>query len=313
MVKTLISILNWNNAESTIQCVQSLHSLQNVNYSIVVIDNGSEDNSVNELRKIFPDLLIHLAGENLGFAAGHELAIRHLKEDDYHYLWIINNDTIVEPNSLINLLKAVDELGDNALYSSIPFRQRDDDTIAFYSKYLLTPTYPKNTLHDYLPITMTELFGYEKSPKEVSALPGSCLLIPRAVIESYGFMSHDYFLYGEEIDYCFRLKGLDIPSYLVPTSYIYHEGEGSTKASSRLGDVVRYYRTRNVILKNMRFDTWFITLMSIFFNTRLAIFTILMSIFSRNKDIATGIMIFRGVLDAIVGNLGKTIPPEDYI
>ena len=98
--KVYILILNWNNGADTIDCVRSCLSLEGQDGHILVIDNGSTDGSVAEIRKTYPTLEIIQTGENLGFAGGNNVGIRHALERDADYVWLLNNDTTAEPQAL---------------------------------------------------------------------------------------------------------------------------------------------------------------------------------------------------------------------
>ncbi len=95
-----IIILNWNNHKDTIECVESCLKLDYSPYEIVIVDNASKDNSESILRKAFPCLKLIQTGANLGYAGGNNAGIRYALENNSEYIWLVNNDAVVDPQAL---------------------------------------------------------------------------------------------------------------------------------------------------------------------------------------------------------------------
>ena len=103
-----IIILNWNGKHDTCECIDSARKLNYPNYEIIVVDNGSEDESVQFLGKKYPDILILENGANLGYAEGNNRAIKYAIEQEFDYILLLNNDAVVDPqilNSFISVSK----------------------------------------------------------------------------------------------------------------------------------------------------------------------------------------------------------------
>src|SRR5258708_37168408 len=115
MSKIFIVILNWNQPELTIDCVESLQKIKvdkNQEIKIVIVDNGSSDNSVALFRKLHPKKLsleVMETNSNLGFAGGNNIGINYALHKNADYVMILNNDTIVDPNLLVSLTKNMDK------------------------------------------------------------------------------------------------------------------------------------------------------------------------------------------------------------
>src|ERR1700733_4636948 len=125
--KVCVVLLNWNNWQDTSRCIASLRRMRTSSYLLLVVDNGSSNNSVNYLRGIYPDLEILETGRNLGFAGGCNVGIRHGLANGADFIWLLNNDTEVHPdalNALIKKAEADSRLGGvgSAIYS---MTQRD--------------------------------------------------------------------------------------------------------------------------------------------------------------------------------------------
>ena len=103
-MKILIVVLNWNSREMTRDCLASLLAMEGDAFKILVIDNGSRDGSVAFLRETFPEIEVIANGRNLGFAGGCNVGMKRAVAENFEYVLLINNDTVVQPNLLAELL-----------------------------------------------------------------------------------------------------------------------------------------------------------------------------------------------------------------
>ena len=112
---TYIIVLNYNAYKDTIDCLESIVSLKSKYYKIVLIDNASTDFSIDKINKWAVDnnyngIEIFKSKNNNGYSSGNNLGIRYaLKQDDCKYIWILNNDTIVDSHSLNHLVNKSDK------------------------------------------------------------------------------------------------------------------------------------------------------------------------------------------------------------
>src|SRR4051812_8638607 len=98
--KVFVCILNWNKSDETLACVSSVLAQDYPNFRVVVIDNGSTDESALALRKLAPPVEIIEHVENLGFTGGCNVGMRYALAHDGDYVWLLNNDCDCEPNTL---------------------------------------------------------------------------------------------------------------------------------------------------------------------------------------------------------------------
>lgn len=101
-------VLNWNGWKDTVECIDSCLKLTYTNFRILIVDNGSTDNSESILRECFPSVEFIQTGENLGFAGGNNVGIRYALEQGAVYVWLLNNDTVVDSKALDELLKVAE-------------------------------------------------------------------------------------------------------------------------------------------------------------------------------------------------------------
>ena len=251
--KVLISILNWNAPANTIKTVQSVLLSDYKEYSILLLDNNSIDNSETILKNSFPDCRFIKMKSNLGYAGAHKVAATIARKENFDLLWILNNDVEVYPSSLSELVNAYKRNGD-ALFGSVSINS-DGETIDFAGGLEIG----NNNLFD--GHSGYNLFGgkrideVEILERQVSGLQGSSFLIPVNIIIKYGFINTRFFLYGEETDYCYRLKKkFNIPSFIVPTSRVVHHGGGSFVQNEKLQWIRIYYTTRNGNLVHKKYQ-----------------------------------------------------------
>ena len=304
-----ISVLNWNRPDQTLACLKSLESLEYDHYHIVVVDNASQDDSVALLSGIEHVSFIQSA-ENRGYAGGHQLAAECAQADGAQLLWILNNDLTVQPDTLRELVTAY-QAHPSGIYGSVPLQSAsitdiDSAAVQFPRKYFRMPfrqqlfvLRPYDTYHRLFP---------ERRPQAVASLSGASLLIPLRVIEQYGFMDTSYFLYLEEVDYCFRLRQHNIPSIVVPTSIVFHRRSQSSEENEAVKCMIIYYRTRNQLLFIRRYNASFFFVWGLLRNIFMFVLVCLTKGRSGRRRSKC---ILRGSLDAISNKRGKTFAPED--
>lgn len=273
---TYIVVLNWNGWQDTIACLESLLTMDAINYRIVVCDNGSTDGSLKALvdwanggrktRSPGNILLSHLArqeshavahtcfhadslrsrcsehdhpiifldnGANLGFAAGNNTGIQYaLSQPDMTHVWLLNNDTVVEPTTLQNMLaRLAKDPGAGCCGSVIKFY--DDPTVIQAvggCSFNSITGIASETLGRYATkVSHEEISHYEKTMDYIS---GASYLVTRQYLETVGLMEEDYFLYYEEIDWAMRNAG-QFRQVIAADAIVYHR-EGSSIGSASL-------------------------------------------------------------------------------
>jgi GT2 family glycosyltransferase len=307
----VISLLNWMSYEDTMQCVRSIQQLSYSNFQIIIRDNASPNDSYEQLKKSFPDLRVERAVENRGFAAGHYenyLIAKELKADLF---WILNSDLEVHPESLNALVDAYHKHG-NHIYGSVSLNPAQQDLIDFGGAPYTEKSTTQLHYNSWKGRPLKELQTQHPELYEVESVEGSSMLIPMAIIEKCGFMKLDFFMYGEEVEYCYRCRKHDICSYLCTRSIIKHKNEGSLKSSENLRFVPIYYRKRNIIrLKKELFK------MSIFklYNEDDNIFVLLKSLIKGHlkKPKLDSYYFALAQIHGLVGIKGKIIKPEKLL
>lgn len=301
----VVSVVNWNTADATIRCLRSLQVMTYPNFRVVVVDNASIDASAVRIKHSCPWVTVLESPSNCGFAAGHDIARRQAEQWLGAAVWLVNSDAVVDPLALTYLVAAWQEQGD-AIFGGVPLVRRESGAVwlNFPQKYLRESVTPHSFQRDE-DVEFTEQWQ-TRGPFRVSAVPGSSLFIPLGLVRVFGWMDKAWFLYCEEIDYCYRLRKLGVRSMLVPKSHIWHHGGGSHTFSTRVTDCIHYYRARNEIVLAKRHG-------SRLFAGLIALKKACRGAYVGLSNPLRAAMIWRGILHALSGRMGKMIAPEDAL
>ncbi len=247
-----IIIVNWNSREDLKECFESLFKISYKNYEVIMVDNGSKDDSVEFVEKNFPKVFIAKSKVNLGFAGGNNLGF---KESHGEYILLLNNDTIVPPDFLGELVNFMEKRKDVGIVQpkilfhrpGTPLHHRINSVGSFFlsTGFLYHLNYGKNDSK------ISQQF-------EILSAYGACFLARRSLIDKIGLFDDDYFAYFEETDLSQRvwLSGLKV--MIDPSSTIYHKG---AKTSQKLPTAfIQYHSFKNRLqtyLKNLSFSNLF--------------------------------------------------------
>ncbi|MBI4058735.1 glycosyltransferase family 2 protein [Candidatus Microgenomates bacterium] len=223
-----IIILNYNAKDFIIKCLQSIKRSVAGKYSweIIVSDNASTDGSIEELKVQSEKFKIIENKNNLGFAKGNNVAIPGAKG---RYILFLNPDTEVEKNTFVSMIKFMDEnseVGAATCQVNAPGGGLDDGAHrgfptpwnAFCHFFGLENLFPKSRLFSGYTL------GYmsRHNIHEIDALTGAFMIVRREAGEQVGWWDEDYFWYGEDLDFCYRLKKSNWKIMYVPTVSILH-------------------------------------------------------------------------------------------
>ena len=291
-----IIVLNWNGRDDTLECLKSLQQINYDNYKIVIVDNGSEDDSVSEMKRLFPEIKIIENKKNLGFAGGNNVGMKYAVENEADYVLLINNDTTVDENFLSELVKTgesdkkIGAVGSKIYFHSEPNR-------IWFAGGKVNWLKNKGT---HLGLNEMDNGQYDEI-SEVDYLTGCCLLIKREVIERIGVLAKDYFLYYEDTDFSARVKNAGYKIMYVPKSKIYHKISRSTKPGS---PSYIYYHVRNGLVMAKRNGSFLNKIILYFYCVFLFLKQIIKIIFLPQKR-NWAYAVLRGEKDFLLGKMGK--------
>lgn len=289
--KVAIIVLNWNGWRDTIEYLESVEKLTYPNYEVVIIDNGSADNSVERIKEWVlarssllggkpdldsmgvnlsagrtrvilrsPRITLLYSEENLGFCRGNNLGMEYAFSRGADYSLVLNNDTILTADCLFPLIDTIEKHEHVGIVGGLILHDSN--------KSLIWHTGCK--FNQYLESQLL-YFGTEINglclPKliQVDAVSGCMMMVPKRVFEQVGGFDERFFLWSEAWDYCLRVKKHGYPITVVTDSKIYHK---VSKSQGKLSALSYYYGTRNRLLlkrlhlplgRRIAFMGWFFT------------------------------------------------------
>ncbi len=250
MIDLTVLIVNWNTKDYLLDCLKALtNSDEGLSREIIVVDNGSQDGSVGELKRFF--LTVHLIENknNLGFA---KAVNQGLRKASGKYLLLLNPDTRLKEGVLETLFSFMEENQEVAVAGPqlLNWDGSKQNSIANFPS-LATELLNKSLLRWLFP---QKYPGKEKdylNPIEVDSVIGACLMVRGEAIEKVGLLDEDYFLFLEETDWCYRMKKAGWKIYHVPQTMVYHfQGKSAEREKKRAK--VEYYRSRYIFFKKNR-------------------------------------------------------------
>lgn len=234
-----IVIVNYNTKDLLKQTIESvINNTKGIEYEIWVVDNSSKDGSVEMVQEEFKDVKLIASKENLGFPKGNNVAI---KKATGRYILLLNSDTKVIGDNLQHCVSYMDqheEIGALGCKVELP-----DGTLDHACKRGF-PT-PEASLYYFLKLNKimknkrkygayTASYLGEDEIGEVDALMGAFMMIPRTVIDKIGMLDEEFFMYGEDIDWCYRIKEAGYKIMYYPKEKIIHyKGSSSKKKKAK--------------------------------------------------------------------------------
>ncbi|MCU0533217.1 MAG: glycosyltransferase family 2 protein [Hydrococcus sp. Prado102] len=241
--KISIIILNWNGKKDTLECLKSVQKIEYKNYEVVVVDNGSSDGSVQAIKSHFKDVKIIENGANLGFAEGNNKGIAYALEQGTDYVFLLNNDTIVESKILNNFLEVTEEYSEVGIFAAKIYYYDEPNKI-WYAGAAWLPQKARFTQLGFNQID--DGFSWNEI-KETAYACGCALLIKANVIKKIGMLEPKYFLTWEETDWCYKAYRAGYKCLFVPKAIVWHKVSASFSGGNQ-GLLVRYFMERNRLL-----------------------------------------------------------------
>jgi GT2 family glycosyltransferase len=242
--KLSIIIVSWNVREDLLGCLKSVRDNKpSDEYEVIVVDNASSDGTVECIRREFPTVTLIANEQNWGFAGANNEGIQ---KAEGQYILLLNPDTIVHKTSLDTLICFMDSNPNVGACGPKPLNI-DGMTQASVRRF---PTF-RGALHRYTILRnlgifrksynnwLMKDFGYDKQT-DVEQLMGAALMVRRSAIEQVGMMDERFFMYYEEVDFCYRLKQRGWRIVFVPEATITHLGGRSAGQVPAARRVMRF-------------------------------------------------------------------------
>ncbi|MEK3725851.1 glycosyltransferase family 2 protein [Paenibacillus sp. FSL H8-0034] len=230
-----VIILNYNTCQLTLNAIKSVYDSQtSYSYEIIVVDNHSTDNSVMEIKRRHPDVRLIENPSNDGFSKGNNIGI---KIAIGRYILLLNSDTIMGSDSLQTMIAFMDQnssigaagckivLPDGSLDKACK-RGFPTPSASFYYAFGISKLFPK------VPRFNQYQLGYLDPDQDypVDCLVGAFMMVRKQVMDQVGMLDEEFFMYGEDIDWCYRIKqgGWQI-HYYPYTQIVHHKGASSRR------------------------------------------------------------------------------------
>jgi len=218
-------VLNWNGWADTLECLSALKECRYPSLTIIVVDNGSTDDSAARIKSAHPDILVLESGSNLGFSGGNNIGIRHALATGANYVWLLNNDTKPASDALSALVaKALTDKRIGAVAS-----------ICYHADESLT-------VQAWAGSRINLWIGYGRmctEPHEddwFHSLNGTSMLLSKEVLEDVGLLDERFFLYWEDTEFCLRLRKKGWRIAAAAESRVLHKVNASTAGNKLLLD-----------------------------------------------------------------------------
>lgn len=236
-----IVVLNRRGRSYTIACLRAVAALSYPNTSLVLIDNGCQDFSADEVAQLVPGAhYLHVA-INRGFTGGVNLGIRHALQHGGDYVLLLNNDATIEPSAVSELVRVATSdprigiVGAKMLQLDTPGTLESAGLLVdlrFGRTYQLGFGEPDRGQYD--------------AATDRIAVSGGAMFLSRAVCERLGGFDDRYFRYVEDIDVCLRARHAGFRVVFAPRARVHHKGKGM--AEGKTSALIVYYSVRNHLL-----------------------------------------------------------------
>ena len=221
-------LVNWNGWQNTIECLDALKISNYPDMAVIVVDNGSTNDSVAKIRAAHPLVTLLESGKNLGFAGGNNIGIRYALADGAEYVWLLNNDTVPDPDALSTLVAKAST-------------DRKIGAVASICYYADSPS----QVQAWAGARVNLWIGYARNSTEphrddwFHSLYGASMLVRREAFEDVGLLDEGFFHYWEETEFCLRLRRKGWRLAAAPDSRILHKVGASTGQKNSILD--RYF------------------------------------------------------------------------
>lgn len=240
MDNNLVSIItvNYNGWKDTCEMIASLKRIETYPYEVIVVDNASAGDDVEQIQKAHPDVKVIRCKQNLGYAGGNNIGYEQARGE---YIFFLNNDTVIKVPVLKPLVERLQNSAVGGVSPMICLYDPPYD-VQYYGHQKMTPITLRHATPAYDPVCPQKY----KAGREVEVMHGAAMMVPRRVIDRVGTMPECYFLYYEEFDWSYHILDQGYRIWYEPNSVIYHK-EG-TKNGLLLTPYREYFLVRGRIL-----------------------------------------------------------------
>jgi GT2 family glycosyltransferase len=225
-----IVVVSWNTRELLATCLKRVYeTVSEPAFEVIVVDNGSEDDSAAMVKAEFPGVRLLENEENLGFARANNQALALSRG---RYALLLNSDTEVLDRALEDMVAFMDAhptagaVGARLLNADGTFQFSHADFPTLWHEFLMLSVLGRLVLGQHYPSHGPEV---TRGPQVVDYVGGACLMVRREALEQVGGLDEGFFMYAEETDWCYRMKDAGWEVWYLPSASITHLGGGSSR------------------------------------------------------------------------------------
>lgn len=233
------------------QCLESVFEQTRVSFELFVVDNASSDGSAQMVAQQFPEVHLIANDTNNGFAAANNQAIPLAQGT---YVLLLNPDTRVLDHALDKMVNYLEESRDagalacKLLNSDGSLQKSVGNFYSFCNTLLENRIIPKLApSNDFLAKKLVAFWDHN-SEREIDWARGAVLMVRRAVVEQIGLLDEQFYIYGEEIDWCWRIKAAGWKIMYIPESEIIHHGKAASN-QRQVEMFIQNYKSFYIFLK----------------------------------------------------------------
>lgn len=239
-----VVLVNWNGLEFTLPCLKSLYSGIIPPDIVVIVDNGSTDGSIEQIKKEYPEITLIENPNNVGFSGANNQGIQHLLQLGVKYIWILNNDTIVDKSCLYQLKKTLEDNPQAVGVSGMIYYENPSHRI-WYAGGDFHPLHygviHKNTV---------DKFEHNQS-QPVKFISGCCMFTTAAIWRDCGGFIDSFVAYSEDQEWCWRVFKNNKILIFDPEAILWHRLSASVKKNIKhagnvaISPYIQYLMVRN--------------------------------------------------------------------
>ena len=246
MKSIAVILVNYNGLDDSIECIESIKKSDCQNdVAVVFVDNASRVDETKVIKNKFSDVIVIRSDHNGGFSAGNNIGIKYALTENFKYIVLLNNDTIIDPQMITKLKE---NCAGNIVTVPKMFYYFEPNKIWYGGGHINRWT--GNAKHNHM-----NKIDHSDEVEYVSFATGCCMMLCSETIKKVGLLDEKYFMYCEDTDLCIRLIQNNIKIKYIPSAKLWH------KVSSSSGDsnspFCIYYITRNRLLYLKKYTGFF--------------------------------------------------------
>lgn len=267
MDKVAIILLNYNNTNDTLECVDSIEKNCGLDYEIIVVDNNSSEDAKKVLLENEDRYTLILNPKNDGFAAGNNIGIKCALNKKYKYVLLLNNDTLISKDSIEIMLETLKKDPKVGAVSCRIMYYPDENIIWYDGGYI--------NWNKYLPIHINIGKNIQEcncinTEENTGFISGCCMFVKSEVFENVGYLPEEYFMYFEDMDFCLQIVEHNYILKVCKNSIIYHKVSSSSGGEESPFTIKWGNRNRLILMNKYKKNT---TLISYYISVTLFILT----------------------------------------